>query len=433
MTEMPPDIQVKRCLEKGEKLLWAGRPDPEAFQKGLVRPYFITTHNAILDNRLFRGVFKALLAIFILLFVVVPIFTRDGGFVVATPFGENTVYLWALLLLPVLFYVFRYFNIYRRNGWKGRGHAHAEELSYGITDKRLLILRDGVIEEEFTVSEVTPKLNDRLNSPGFGDIIWGKRSLRHGRSDYRPSPYEIELSRIGFKALADAGSVMQKIETWRKQHVAEKAEEGEAFLKNSEQPVEKPAEESRHASSRDNDTESFSTGKDASRSIKNTPLGFSIEFPKQWDVKVRKRRLAFGKWGLEKEAVWSEEDELSKWNVVKVESELGSRVEVQVHKTKPINTFEKLAGVNAGLTGILELVDKNPDFNVNGLQGFYVTRLTGAGQSMLSQMAYVGETYTRLHVFHDGDKQYYVESNWRKDSPVEGKLCEVIVSSLKAG
>ncbi|GEM_PF-2635009 len=443
MTELTPELQVKRCLEKGEKLIWAGCPDPDAFQKGLVRPYFITTHNAFLDNRLFRRLVKTILVIAFLVFFVVPIFTRDGGFVVATPFGDESTVLW-ILALPVIFYAFRYLNIFRRNDWKGRGYAHAKGLSYGITNKRLLILRDGVIEEEFTVAEVSPKLNERLNAPGFGDIIWRKRRLRHRHNDTRPSPYEIELARIGFKALPDAESVMQKIAAWRKGQVEEKAQEGEAFLKNSERSAEDPGNssavdpevESRREPEKEADTkysESATIDQKVGRSIHNSTLGFSIEFPEQWEAKVRKRRLAFGKWGIEKEAVWSDEDEMTQWNVVKVESELGSKVEVQVHKTKPINTFEKLVGANTGISGLLELVEKNPDFRVNGLKGFYVTRSSAGGGSLISKMAYAGETYTRLHVFHDGEKQYYVESNWRKDAPAEGKLCEKIVSSLKTG
>jgi hypothetical protein len=295
-------------------------------------------------------------------------------------------------------------------------------------NNRLLILSNGVIEEEYLVSEVHPKLVERLNAPGFGDIIWGKRVL-HSHPESRPSPLEVEKSRIGFKALADADSVMQKIEAWRKRQVEDMALEGEAFLNQSGLSPDS----STIKAGRDEKEKSASEKQGISRSIKNTTMGFSIEFPEQWDLKVRKRRLAFGKWGLEKEAVWSQQDDLSKWNVVKVESKLGSMVEVQVHKTKPINTFEKLVASNNGVGGVLELVDKNPDFSVNGLKGFYVTRLTGGDSiPILGKLANIPETYTRLHVFHDGQKQYYVESDWRRDAPAEGLLCEAIVASLKS-
>lgn len=429
MTQPAPESQLKRCLERGEKIEWAGRPDVMAFKKGIVYPYFITTNNAFLDNRLFRRVLIIFLVIVLLLAIVFPMVSGDEAMVVATPFGMNPIILLAIFFLPVIFIIVRKFNIYRQNNWKGRGEVLAASLTYGITNNRLLILRDGVIEEEFVVSAVHPKLVERLNAPGFGDIIWGKRALNrnhgHGR---RASPLEIELSRIGFKALADADSVIQKIEAWRKRQVEKMSQEGEAFLDQSKQSPDS----STVKVDRDEKKKPASGKQGISRSIKNTTMGFSIEYPEQWDLKVRKRRLAFGKWGLEKEAVWSEEGDLSKWNVVRVESKLGSMVEVQVHKTKPINTFEKLIESNAGVGGVLELLDKNPDFSVNGLKGYYVTRLTGGDSiPILGKLANIPETYTRLHVFHDGQKQYYVESDWHKDAPAEGLLCEAIVASLK--
>lgn len=435
MTQPAPESQLKRCLEVGEKLEWAGRPDSVAFNNGLVRPYMITTNNAFLDNRLFRRVLRTFLVIIVFLAIFFALGSGDEALVVATPFGMNPVFL-LIFFLPVVFYMLRYFNIYRRNNWTGRGQVLAESLTYGITNNRLLILSNGVIEEEFLVSEVHPKLVERLNAPGFGDIIWGKRVL-HSHHESRPSALEIEKSRIGFKALPDADLVMQKIESWRKRQVEEMAQEGEAFLNQSELS----AGSGTIKAGRDEKATSASEKQGISRAIKNTTMGFSIEFPEQWDLKVRKRRLAFGKWGLEKEAVWSEQDDLSKWNVVKVESKLGSMVEVQVHKTKPINTFEKLVASNNRVAGILELVDKNPDFSVNGLKGFYVTRFSGGDGSIpilgqivkISELENIPETYTRLHVFHDGQKQYYVESVWRRDAPAEGLLCEAIVASLKPG
>ena len=38
---------------------------------------------------------------------------------------------------------------------------------------------------------------------------------------------------------------------------------------------------------------------------------------------------------------------------------------------------------------------------------------------------------TRFHVFHDGQRQFYVESTWPKDAPAEGELCEAIVTTLE--
>lgn len=332
-----------------------------------------------------------------------------------------------LIVLPFIFAIFRSSSRKKSGSWNGRERDYVESLAYGITSQRLLILRDGVIEEEFTVSEVHPKLHKRKNAPGFSDIIWGgwRWGEGTGTSGRNLSPFEIELNRVGFKALPDADIALQKIASWREAHVSDHAEKGQAFINSREQP----ASSERPAACGETQSEQR---KDIGREISNPTLGFSIECPKEWTVKVRKRRLAFGKWGIEREAVWSDEDALAKWNVVRLKSSLGTIVEVQVHKTQPINTFEKLVNSNIGVAGVLELVDKNPQFTVNGLEGFYVTRQTGGDSAAIfGKKINVPVMLTRLHVFHDGQRQFYVESTWSRDAPAEGLLCEAIVSTLQ--
>lgn len=409
MAQLSPDSQLTRCLEDDEKLIWAGRPDTRAFLSGLYRTRF-GINTALLGNPLPRLIIMSLfigVAIALLISWMV-----ESGIVMVMNFSQvNPVYLGPIIAL-FTFAALRKSSAVKAESWNGRERDYVESLTYGITSQRLLILRDGVIEEEFTVTEVKPKLIDRKNAPGFGDIIWGGRTWGHGGGTTRrnPSAFDIELNRVGFKALYEAEAVLQKIESWRKTHLQDVAQESQAFLDNKKQTstVEEP------------------------RKITNTTLGFSFKYPQNWSVQVRKRRLAFGKWGIEKEAVWSDEDELPKWNVARVESELGTYVEIQVHKTEPINTFESLVNSNVGVSGVSELIDKNPAFEVNGLNGFYVTRQTGGDAiPIVGKMISIPVSLTRHHIFHNGQRQFYVESTWPKDAPAEGALCDAIVSTLK--
>ncbi len=418
MTQLTPESQIDRCLEDGEKLIWAGRPDTQAFLNGLFKTGF-GTGTRILGNPLTRRIFMSLF--FGTIIAVSISWIVENGILVVMNFSQiNPVYLSPIIAL-FIFAAFRSGSLMKTDSWNGREQDYVESLTYGITNQRLLILRDGAIEEEFTVVEVNPKLVERKNAPGFSDIIWGGRvwggsGVSHQRN---PSAFYRELNRVGFKALPDADVVLQKIESWRTTHLQELEQGSQEFLNSKEQ------------SPTNGETQS-GQGRRISREIKNTSLGFSIEYPQEWSAKVRKRRLAFGKWGIEKEAVWSDEDELSKWNVVCVESSLDTKVEVQVHKIPPINTFDKLVNANTGISGISELIDKNSDFSVNGLKGFYVTRQTGGDSiPIVGQMINIPVSLTRYHIFHDGQRQFYVESTWPKDAPAEAKLCEAIVSTLK--
>ena len=418
MKKMSPESQIARYLEEGETLSWAGKPDTKAFLQGL----FMTgvgANNVILGNPLPRRIVTFLAFATVMVFLIIWLVQND--ILIPMKLSQlNPIYVGLVISLFVLA-ALRKSSVMKSSSWNGRERDYVESLTYGITSQRLLILRDGIIENEFTVSEVHPKLLERKNAPDFSDIIWGgwQWGQGSGTSGRRLSAFEIELNRVGFKALADADIALQKIKSWREAQVSEQAEEGQAFINSIERSA--TTSEGQPAPS-----------KIIGREIVNTTLGFSIECPKEWSVKVRKRRLAFGKWGIEKEAVWSHEDELSKWNVLCAESSLGTKVEVQVHKTQPINTFEKLVNANIGVAGVSELIDKNPAITVNGLKGFYVTRQTGGDSiPIVGKMINIPVLLTRYHVFHDGQRQFYVESTWSRDAPAEGVLCEAILSTLK--
>lgn len=51
MTQLSPESQITRCLEDGETLYWAGKPDTKAFLKGLFKTSF-GANNIILGNPL---------------------------------------------------------------------------------------------------------------------------------------------------------------------------------------------------------------------------------------------------------------------------------------------------------------------------------------------------------------------------------------------
>ena len=108
------------------------------------------------------------------------------------------------------------------------------------------------------------------NAPGFSDIIWGGWQWGQGSgvsTRSRTTAFERELNRVGFKALADADSILQRIESWRKAQVSEQAEKGWVFIKSKGQPA--TAEEAQPVATK-------AAQPDTGREIANTTMFFTM-------------------------------------------------------------------------------------------------------------------------------------------------------------
>lgn len=387
--------QIDRIKDSRERRLWAGRPNADAMKKG-------TGHGASRTNWIMLIVGGAIIA-------AVGSAAYKGGQLGVSGLTES--FNWPLvgIVAFTLFTIGRHFLKNRSDveNW-------AEGLTYGITDRRLLVLRDGVIEREYSISEVNqPVLVDRQNAPGYSDIIWGQTApeMQSGNRGHKRTARQTEELRVGFKALSDGEAVMEKTGAWRTAHLQESAEKAEAFV----------------SSVREDSSERHQ--------IRNSTHRFSIEVPDTWDLMVRHRRLVFGKWGIEKEAQWGTEKSISDWNVLRVEADVGSYVELQVHETKPINTLDDMLNSKAAQqVGLTKVIDQNADFELSGMRGFYLTRERRGRSNAIStgQTQDVSTWHMRQYILHDGQRQYYFETVWPADSDAQRDICTAIVATLKS-
>jgi hypothetical protein len=127
---------------------------------------------------------------------------------------------------------------------------------------------------------------------------------------------------------------------------------------------------------------------------------------------VRRKKLIFGKTGVDKtKNKWSTPDNSSDWNVVRLKNAVDSTVELQVNETPPLKTLAKMANpkLPKAILKNMQLADQEPEFAVNGLRGFYLTRLLqGKGESdmVVGLTSDLTEWYQCQHVLHDGKKEY---------------------------
>ncbi len=393
-----PEQVVSQALESSEKLIWSGQPDVETMAKTMGRRHQ-------------RWNWRVPLAAAILI----------GGALYIAPqalrmFQDRFGAAWVLVVLSplALALIINYLR-------SGRSRRYARSLAYGITDKRLLILEDGKVTLAFRPSQVKwAERRDRAGAPGLSDLIWEEHRLSStGRSGGTNDPVQLEAARIGFKAQPNGEELLQRIESWRQGHLDATAREARDFVESRQENQGKPRP----------------TG---GRRIKSPALGFSIEAPEAWQVEVRRKKLIFGKTGVDwTENKWSSPDDSPDWNVVRLKNDVDSLVELQVHETPPINTLEQMANpkLPKAILKSMQLADQEPEFAVNGLRGFYLTRLLqGKGESgmALGETSDLAQWYQRQHVLHDGQRQYYVLSMWPKESPEQGEICEAIVSTLQA-
>lgn len=391
---------IEHILKNNEKILWSGQPDLQAIKQ----------------TRYSGGGFinKIIVIVFI------------AGFIWVMSSGEMTwytdpamIWIWVMVAASVLWIIYKrlYFDKKKLMQW-------AKSLAYVITDKRILILRDGKIEQAPDLGGVVqPQLMPRKGSSGFDDLIWEKRAIevRTSSGNVRyVSPLEREQAETGFKALPDATAVKEILDNWIKQQ--------QLIIQNQDSDS---ISQSQTTTSANTDNSTISKFDE----YVSPCHGFSMGFPASWEISSRYRKLAFGKWGIEREASWSTPGSKPEWNVIRGQNKSNTFVEVQVQKIAAFNTLESLMGTSGVATalGNGEIIDHEASISVNGIPGFYVTRHSGAGASILpTQIEEILSNWCiRKYILHDGKYQYYIEAMWPVDHQGQQEICEAIIATLK--
>lgn len=389
---------IEHLLDSNEKVIWSGQPDLQAMTK--------TAH---------RGKHKPwmlqLVAVLLIVWVVYKYLNPTGD---GSPMG------WMALVVggSAVGMYFMSVNL-------GKSLIRwARPLAYAITDKRVLIFRNGAIEKAFTQGDVQQViLIPRKGVEGFSDIVWEKEAWKaSGKSGAYPSPLKQEQLETGFKALADGEVVKRILDTWVKQQASVTQQQDDEFIdkKRADSFIEEATDGVANVSGAIN--------------YLSPVYGFSLEFPDSWQVTSRYRKLPFGKWGIEREAKWSVPVAKPKWNVIRGQNESKTYVEIQVQKVEPFNTLESLMNTSsiAGMLGSGEVTDHEASITINGIAGFCITRHCGGGASILPAQVQgmLSDWNMRQYILHDGQYQYYIEAMWLDEAPGQQEVCEAVVATL---
>jgi hypothetical protein len=384
------ESQIADVLEPGERLLWSGAPDQRAMVRG-----------STASNQLVAG-------------LAIPAVAAAAAAVLR----DTLVAAWAqaplAVLIPSSFIAF--FAGLSLLRWR-RFRRYAASLAYGLTDRRLLILRNGAVDRETSPGEVKHvERQDRRRAPGFSDLIWERLpppSSSSGGAVRNLDPVRRERLEVGLKALANGEEVLERIRAWRRGHEENAAEQARSFVESA--------------------GSSGGTATAAGRTVRHPALGFRLGIPDGWSVQVRRRRLAFGQTGIEKRQPWSRLEEATDWNVLRVANALDATVEVQVHEIEPQTTHDDVVGSRAARLLAIEPVASERHVEINGIPGFSVTRRLGpeTGGPLGANRSSVA-WLQREWVLHDGRRQLYVTATWPESSPGQGTVCEAVVSTLRA-
>lgn len=399
------DDQLRSAIDPDERLLWSARPDPRAMIDGIagLPPVFTRVAKIVLP------IACACLVIAILSDHWPSI--QDGSFAYAALNADAFRVIGAVVLGAVSYRL--WFDTDGYEDWVSR-------LAYGITDRRVLVLESGGIVEEYTAADISePQIRPRRFT-SHADVVWGRRVRIGGRDRNGRNRVKAEKLLLGLKGLSevDCDDVVRHIKNLRQTMFADSTEAAQAFVEQLED--EGPA------------------GQGAGgpvRTIRNSALDFSVDVPESWTTEFRKARVVFGKWGVESAPQWhGDPDAIPDWNVVKTQTNSGTSVEIQVAVTKPKLTLEgMLTSGAAKMTGMTEALEQEPEVNINGLPGFYLTRSRESRNEAVAtgDIVDLGTYHYRQYVLHDGTKQYYVIMTWAADAESEKTICESIVGSLR--
>ncbi len=398
---------IEAVLNPGERLEWSGGPDQEVMKKTLGR-----------RRRRFP-----LLGVAVLAIIAVIAFSSsedlDSSGLLAAAGGQvaggfDPAYL-GLLLVPVFAGLILYLN-------RRQASEHVENLSFGITDQRVLIVRKGEVIESWSPAELQHyEMNERIGATGFHDIIWDHRPVPSS-SDERPSPLQIERSRVGFKALADGPAVLSLLDAWRTRHTGEAEQDARSLLAQD------------------------ATDSGAFERLRHPASGFSIECPVRWQTQVRRKKVIFGKFGIDTtQNDWYMPERDSDWNVVLTKDATNSEVLLEVAQTPPTVTLKSMTESRALKTFArdAEILAEQADLEIGGLEGFaFSMRLPSRYRQMVASPGQVqrnardrdDERFIVIHqaVVHDGRRQFYLRAIWEDGADLQEQVCRRIIGSLQA-
>jgi hypothetical protein len=245
---------IEHLLDNDENIIWSGQPDLQAMTKtahpGKNRPWILR-----------------LVAVLLIAWVASKYWNQTGA-------GSTMGWMALIVGVSAILFFFKSFTVDRPLiRW-------AQPLGYAITDKRVLIIRNGAIENEYSQGDVMQaSLIPRKGVEGFSDIIWAKKAFKgSARTGSYPSPVKQEKLQTGFKALADGEAVMRVLDTWVAQQDKNTRLQDDEFVgsKGDDDAAGKDDKAPDHASGLSNTAKFVS------------PLyGFSLEFPASWEIASR--------------------------------------------------------------------------------------------------------------------------------------------------
>lgn len=401
--EKGPRQIAERHVDRDERVLWAGAPDVDAAMAAFPRGLSPVAGAAIL---LGGGWFAA----------------RSVG----VPLLDGLRMLWAqqpmalivtggIFMLPLILRVVKLDN-------RSRYRRHFENLTYAVTDRRLLVIeKDDVLgfePEELNRPTVVAR------SEGFDDVIFATLP-HHTSGDRKPrDPVHLERRKVGFKAIPDAEATRAFLERWIASELAETAASVAGFMETAASAaglVETSADAAAAPALAGAGT----------RTVRGTEAGLTISCPDAWSVQVRRKKKPFGKTFLDM-AKWQPMERPDGWNTVRIKGPHGCEVVAEVFETPPLADYDSMVnGRLAGLAG--ELLHANAAVEINGMHGFSVARRAPVQVSEKTGTAGVAAVATpfRTTVLHDGRRQLSIFSKWPEDSPELTAAVEAVVASVR--
>jgi len=407
---MPDSIQdiVSRVVEPDETILWLGAPDVDALcaqaagEYGFLRGLF-SQQRADFTNRAFVILVPLTVTALILWQV------RDWA-----PVGQIMTGMAVLVVTLALI-----------GGWgRRRGlRSYAESLAYAITDRRLLIIQDGVIADAYGPGDLAVARRRVLpRTAGYADVHFERITISDEHDRKRalwptaPDPtavrtgtdrtVRVEQANKAFKALPNAEAVDLRIRDWLEEHERRGAEALGDFAAEIESGT---VSDHAHPGQR----------------ISNPKLGVELTIPEDWKVRVRTRPGPSRPWAVDM-IDWKELGSYEDWNVLEAEGDLDAGFSLELVAAPAIVLTAKYlgGGLLFRLLGGRSLEVREGE-RIGAFEGFQVTRRTPSKEKRGPRRL------QRYRVLHDGTRQLVLVTQWREDQRELERALEAIVASVR--
>jgi hypothetical protein len=310
-------------------------------------------------------------------------------------------------------------------GWGQRRalRRYAESLAYAITDRRLLIVQDGVIADAYGPGDLAVARRRVLpRAGGYGDVhferiaVTGDRDLKRQLWPTAPDPsavrsgaaraVRLEQAAKAFKALPNAEAVDLRIRDWLEEHERQGAKALGDFTAAVESggALEQPF---------------------TARHVSNAKLGVELAIPEDWEARVRTRPGPSRPWAVDA-IEWEELGTGDDWNVLEAEGELDAAFSLELVPAPGIVLTAKYlrGGLLFRLLGGRALEVKEGE-RIGSFEGFRVTRrLPTKTQRGPRRMQ-------RYRVLHDGTRQLVLITQWREGEQTPERALEAIVAGVQ--